>query len=65
MLVIPATQEAEIRRITVEASLGQIISESLSQKYPTQKRADGVAQGGRALPSTLSPCSPKAVVDNK
>jgi hypothetical protein len=36
MPVIPATWEAEIRRITVH--------EILSQKYTTQKRAGGVAQ---------------------
>jgi hypothetical protein len=40
---ILATQEAEIRRITVLSQLGQIVRETLSQK-----RAGGVAQ---ALPS--------------
>jgi hypothetical protein len=38
MSVILATREAEIRRI--EASLGQIVGETLSQIYSTQKRAD-------------------------
>jgi hypothetical protein len=37
--VIPATQETESRRITVQS---QIVQETLSQKYPTQKRAGGV-----------------------
>jgi hypothetical protein len=43
--VILATQEAEIRRITVRRQARQIVHKTLSQKYPTQKRADGVVQG--------------------
>jgi hypothetical protein len=42
--VIPTTQEAKIRRITVQ-SQPRIICETLSQKNPSQKRAGGVAQG--------------------
>jgi hypothetical protein len=38
MPVILATQEAEIRRIMVQSQLGQIVHETLSQKYPPQKR---------------------------
>jgi hypothetical protein len=38
--VIPATQEAEIRRTQVQSQPGQIVGETLSQK-----RAGGVAQG--------------------
>jgi hypothetical protein len=34
---IPATQEAEIRRIMVQGQPGQIVLEAPSQKYPTQK----------------------------
>jgi hypothetical protein len=45
MLVILATQEAEIRRIKVWSQPGQIVLRNLSWKYPSQKRADGVAQG--------------------
>jgi hypothetical protein len=45
MPVIPATQEAEIRRIVVRSQPGQIVCETLSQKYPSQKRAGVVAQG--------------------
>jgi hypothetical protein len=45
MLVILATQEAEIRRITVQSQPGQIAHEILSRIYLTQKRAGGVAQG--------------------
>jgi hypothetical protein len=41
MTIIPATQEAEIRRIMVRSQPRQIVPEILSQKYPTQKRADG------------------------
>jgi hypothetical protein len=40
-----ATQEAEIRSIMVQSHLGQILHETLFQKYPTQKKADGVALG--------------------
>jgi hypothetical protein len=36
--VILATQEAEIRRIEVEASPSQIVPETLSGKNPSQKR---------------------------
>jgi hypothetical protein len=43
--VILATQEAEIRRITVPSQPAQIVCETLSQKNPSQKRAGGVAQG--------------------
>jgi hypothetical protein len=45
MAVILATQEAEIRRIKVRSQPGQIVPETLSQKYLTQKGAGGVAQG--------------------
>jgi hypothetical protein len=36
--VIPATQEAEIRRITVGGQPRQIVLEILPRKYPTQKK---------------------------
>jgi hypothetical protein len=36
--VIPATQEAEIRRITVQSQPRQIVHKTLSQKNPSQKR---------------------------
>jgi hypothetical protein len=41
ILVILATLEAEIRRITVGGQPGQI-GETPSRKYPTQKRAGGL-----------------------
>jgi hypothetical protein len=37
--VIPATQEAKIRRMQFKASQGKIVHETLSQKNPSQKRA--------------------------
>jgi hypothetical protein len=40
-----ATQEAEIRKILVQSQLGQIVLETLSRKNPSQRRADGAAQG--------------------
>jgi hypothetical protein len=43
--IILATQEAEIGRIAVQDQLRQTVSETLSQKNPSQKRASGVAQG--------------------
>jgi hypothetical protein len=39
MPVILVTQEAEIRRMVVESLPRQIVLETLSQKYPMQKRA--------------------------
>jgi hypothetical protein len=37
MPVIVATQEAEIRRIPFQSQTRQIVCETLSQKYPSQK----------------------------
>jgi hypothetical protein len=45
MPVIPATQEAEIRRIWVQSQPRKIVYGTLSQKYPVQKRAGGMTQG--------------------
>jgi hypothetical protein len=46
MPIILATQEAELRRITVQSHPGQIVHETLSQKNPPQKRrASEMAQG--------------------
>jgi hypothetical protein len=49
MPVIPATQEAEIRRILVWSQFRQIVCETLSQKNPTQKWAGRVAQAVESL----------------
>jgi ABC-type antimicrobial peptide transport system ATPase subunit len=43
--VILATQEAAIRRITVQSQPGQIVQETLSPKNPSQKRTSQVVQG--------------------
>jgi hypothetical protein len=45
MPVILATQEAEIRRITVWSQPGKIVPKTLSGKNPSQKGFGGVAQG--------------------
>jgi hypothetical protein len=45
MPVIPPTQDAEIRKIMVQNQSKQIVRVTLSQKYPSQKRAGGVVQG--------------------
>jgi hypothetical protein len=37
MPIILVTQEAEMRRIAVQSQPGQIVQETLSQKYLTQK----------------------------
>jgi hypothetical protein len=42
--VILATQEAEIRRITLLNQRRQILRETLTPENPSQKRAGGVAQ---------------------
>jgi hypothetical protein len=44
MPVIPAIQEAEIKRIMVQSQSRQIVHETLSRKKPSQKRAGIVAQ---------------------
>jgi hypothetical protein len=45
MCLIPATQEAEIKKIAVQSLPRQIVRETLFQKNPSQKKAGGVAQG--------------------
>jgi hypothetical protein len=42
--ILLATQKAAIRRIAVQSQPGQIVHETLSQKYPTQGRDGRVAQ---------------------
>jgi hypothetical protein len=37
-------REAKIRRIKVQGQPEQIVQETLSRKYPTQKRTGGMAQ---------------------
>jgi hypothetical protein len=43
--VVLASQEADIRRITVLGQPGQTVHETLSLKKTSEKRAGGVAQG--------------------
>jgi hypothetical protein len=43
--LIIATQEAEIRRLTVRSQPGQIVHETLSRKTLHKNRDGGVAQG--------------------
>jgi hypothetical protein len=50
MSVILVTLEAEIKRSWFEASPDKIVCKTLSQKYPTQKRAGRVSQMVERLP---------------
>jgi hypothetical protein len=52
MPIIVATQKAEIRRITVQKRLRQIVHKNLSQKYPAHRRASRVDQVLKYLLST-------------
>jgi hypothetical protein len=45
MPVVLATQEAEIRRISVCSQPRQTVCKTLSQKNPSQNRAGGVTKG--------------------
>jgi hypothetical protein len=45
MPIILATQEAEIRKIMVQNQSRQIVSKTLCQRNPSQKRSGEVAQG--------------------
>jgi hypothetical protein len=53
MPVILATQEAEIRRIMGQSQPGQIVCETLSPKYPSQKK--GWWSGSRCRPRVQTP----------
>jgi hypothetical protein len=45
MPIILATQEADIRRISVQSQPVQIVCEIQAPKYPTLKRTGDMAQG--------------------
>jgi hypothetical protein len=47
----------EIRRITVSGQPGQMIGETLSQKYPTQKGASRGNQEAECLPNKFEALS--------
>jgi hypothetical protein len=49
--VIPATQEAQIRRTEVRSQPRQTVYKTLLRKYPTEKRAGRVAQVVEPLPN--------------
>jgi hypothetical protein len=51
MPIILVTQEAEIRRILIQGQSTQTVNETISPKYPTQKRTGGVTQVVECLPS--------------
>jgi hypothetical protein len=57
--VIPATQEAEIRRIAVRSQPGQIAQETLSRKKPITKKGLVEWLKVKALSSSLSPAKKK------
>jgi hypothetical protein len=40
-----ATSEGEIRKMEAQSQAGQVVLETLSQKYTSQKRTGRVAQG--------------------
>jgi hypothetical protein len=60
--VILATQEVEIRRITVQSQPGQIVHKTLPPKKTKTKRAGGVAQ--REDPEFKSKSRKKTVINN-
>jgi hypothetical protein len=57
MSVLLLTQEAEIRRITVQSQPGQIVCKTLSWKNPSQKRTGRV--GSRCRPWVQAPVPKK------
>jgi hypothetical protein len=61
MPLILATQEAKSRRITVQSQPGQIVCETLSQKYQTEKGAGRVVERLHSNHKALSsnPVQPK------
>jgi hypothetical protein len=65
MLVILATQEAEIRRIAVQSQPGHIVRETLSRKIPNQKKAGVMDQEVECMPSKLRLSSNPSTAKNK
>jgi hypothetical protein len=49
LLLLCHTQEAGIRRIRIWSQSGQIVQDTLSQKYPTQTRGSRMAQVAERL----------------
>jgi hypothetical protein len=65
MPVILATQEAKIRRITVQSQPGKVVWKTLSQQYSTRKSAGGVAQVVEHLPSKCEALSSNPILPKK
>jgi hypothetical protein len=63
--IIPATQEAALRRIAVRSQPRQIVHKTLAQKYLIQNRAGGVAQVVEHLPSKCKTLSSSPTTDKK
>jgi hypothetical protein len=64
--IILATQEAKIKRITVQDQPKQIVLETLSQKHPTQRKVGKVAHMGEHLPRKCEAlCSNLSIVNKK
>jgi hypothetical protein len=57
MPIILATQEAEIRRITVQSQPGQMVCETLSRKNPSQKNKPNQTKTKKAggVPQDIGP----------
>jgi hypothetical protein len=65
MPIIPATQEAEIRWISVPSQPGQIDLMTLSQKNTSQKRARGMIQEVRVPKHKALSSNPSATKKKK
>jgi hypothetical protein len=59
MPVIPAIQEAEIGRITVQSLLGQIVCETQSQKKIKHDKEKGWWSGSRCRHQVQTPIPPE------
>jgi hypothetical protein len=62
MPIILVTQEAEIRRISVQSQLRQIVHETLSGKYPLQK---GLAEWLKVKALSSSPSTTKKIIKKR
>jgi 2,3-bisphosphoglycerate-independent phosphoglycerate mutase len=63
--VILVTKETDIRRILVQSQPEQIVRETRSQKNPTQKRPNRMAQMIKYLPSRHETLSSNPVLPKK
>jgi hypothetical protein len=65
MPVILSTQKAENRSFMVQSQARQIVLETVSQKYPTQKRTGGVTQVVECLPNKCAALSSSSSIEKK